>query len=934
MTNESNDSKNLNALPNELRAPVTVLTTTIVAKYGAPAPAVRAWEVIETMKDFIVTTWPLAGEERMYDLIAREAINAVRIEISPPVHIAPKFVPWFADAVLDGEFSLERWYSYKEFLSQTQGFAPQVIASLDQASSEVVDLLGDPRQSGSWKRRGLVIGDVQSGKTATYIGIINKAADAGYKIVMLLTGGTESLRKQTQYRVDEGFLGKDSAVISNNVVGVEYDRVIGVGNFPTGRQFLRGQGMTTYKTDFNGPTLIGQAVQVDPNADHPYIFVIKKNKTPLTNLITWLSGNFEGEHFDVPMLVVDDESDYASVNTNYKLTGDTSPTVINQKIRELLALTTRSSYMAFTATPFANVFIDHTTDDEVLKDDLFPHDYIVALSSPSNYLGSQKYFPTGDSNEATGVVDINDAHEVFPAKHKSHLAVDELPESLGDALNAFIVASAIRIARGDKGPRSMLVNVSRFKNVQAQVFELISIEFARIKAAIEIHANPPVSGADHHQVIRQLANAFDSYYSDAEISWETVRDKLFAAVYDTSVELVNSTRDKSDYEGTVNRIAVGGDVLSRGLTLEGLTVSYFYRLVGAADTLMQMARWFGYRPGYDDLTRVWISRDIADQFRYVSEVTDELREQIREMRNLGKTPADFGLMVRKHPESLAITAKRGVAEKRSILISLAGRSIETPKIPSAERILQSNDKAVREFLKDLESVDTLSGWEQPGLKFKGKKDVGRGKIADLLENFLFDRRNLLFANALYKIVRENKSSVFQNWTVGIVGGSGDPLQLTPGLTIDNSPVRAVRYSDEGSGGSFTISGNSARVAGSTDLARTYAHVGVDLTEPKVLEELPSPTLLIYPIQPNFEVAKNKKNNLTTHQAKEIVETAQREWAKAQAVGLENIMALKVSIPGVPGAQIGEVEYFLNGPAIDNFRKDFEVSADDEEDLDD
>ena len=209
----------------------------------------------------------------------------------------------------------------------------------------------------------------------------------------------------------------------------------------------------------------------------------------------------------------------------------------------------------------------------------------------------------------------------------------------------------------------MLVNVSRFKNVQSQVYDLVAYEFARIKNAIEIHAQPPVRRArTHTRYFSHLAATFESHFADAGTTWTVVRDKLLAAVIDTTVELVNSSRDKTSDDKVRNMIAVGGDVLSRGLTLEGLTVSYFYRIVGAADTLLQMARWFGYRPGYEDLVRVWISPEVADQFRFVSDVSEELRDQIREMRELGRTPEDFGLMVRKHPESLAITAKKGVAE--------------------------------------------------------------------------------------------------------------------------------------------------------------------------------------------------------------------------------------------------------------------------------
>lgn len=923
----ADESTGSTALAPDLDPAVALLVNAITGKYGSPAPIHAAEETIEAMRPAIQGLYPATLDEGVFKSVAGHAIQQIAVAIDEPILLAPEYEPWFNGAVSDGGIKLERWYSYKAFLTHTIGFAPQVLESLDQSSSEVVDLLGDPQASGTWKRRGLVIGDVQSGKTATYIGIVNKAADAGYKLVVLLTGGTESLRKQTQFRVDEGFLGKDSSVVG-------HDKVIGVGTFPTRSQFLRGQGMTTYAKDFVSSSLEGQAVHIDPNADHPYVFVIKKNKTPLTNLITWLSGQFDGKQFDIPMLVVDDESDYASVNTNYRTTGDTSPTLINQKIRELLALTTRSSYMAFTATPFANVFIDHDTFDEALKDDLFPHHYIFALSSPSNYVGAKSYFGTSGEAVTADLVDITDAHEVFPPKHKSHLAVTSLPESLEEAVRTFVVASAIRLARNDRSPRSMLVNVSRFKNVQSQVFDLVAHEYSRIKNAIEIHAQPPVMGADTHKVLLELAESFETHFGDAGISWHSARDKLLAGVIDTTVELINSSRDKASDDEVHNMIAVGGDVLSRGLTLEGLTVSYFYRIVGSADTLLQMARWFGYRPGYEDLVKVWISPEVADQFRFVSDVSEELRDQIRSMRALKRTPEDFGLMIRKHPETLAITAKKGVAEAKSMVISLSGRRIETTKIPASSSVIRENRTAVRDFLMAIDSDSGGNGWAQPGLKYLGKAGVSKDRIADLLEEFKYDRRNLILANALDKIIRDQSGPAFQDWTVGIVSGSGLQIELCPGLQLPNAPRRAVRYAPDGSIGSFRVSGSSARLAGSTDLAKTYAHGGDDLQEPAVYGALPHPTLLIYPLQPNFDVSPSGDSEHAKELAEAETAKAKEAWLKASQDDVDCLMALKLAIPGEPGAKGGDVQYLLNGPAIKEFAQDFELSEADEEELDD
>lgn len=923
MTTAAKTSEPTVALEPSLQPAVVLIVSAIVGRYGVPAPLHAVEVTIAAMRPSVELIYPKASDPAVYVQIAGAVLQQVAVDIAPPVVLAPDFEPWFNDAVTSGRVKLERWYSYKQFLTHAKGFAPQVLESLDKSSTDVVDLLGDPTQSGSWKRRGLVIGDVQSGKTATYIGIVNKAADAGFKLVVLLTGGTESLRKQTQFRVDEGFLGKDSSVTA-------HDKVIGVGNYPTQSHFLRGQGLTTHAKDFVASSLAGQAVHIDPNADHPYVFVIKKNKTPLTNLITWLSGQFNGQQFDIPMLVVDDESDYASVNTNYRTSGDTSPTIINQKIRELLALTSRSSYMAFTATPFANVFIDHTSFDEALKDDLFPHHYIFALASPSNYVGAKKYFGTSHEAATAGLVDITDAHDKFPAKHKSHLAVSSLPASLEEAIRAFVVASAIRLARNDQSPRSMLVNVSRFKHVQEQVYNLVAYEFSRIKNAVEIHAQPPVNGPDQHQVMIDLADTFATHFADAGMSWVTARDKLLAAVFDTTVELVNSSRDKATDDKVHNMIAVGGDVLSRGLTLEGLTISYFFRMVGAADTLLQMARWFGYRPGYEDLVRVWINPEVADQFMFVSDVSDELREQIREMRELGRAPADFGLMVRKHPETLAITAKKGVAESKSMVISLSGRRIETTKIPASNSILKGNQAAVRDFFI---SIDDGAGWDT-GLDFLGKLGVSRDKIADMLAAFKYDRGNLILANSLHKIIRHQHAPAFQDWTVGIVGGSGESITLAPGLTVPSTPRRAVRYSPDGSSGSFRVSGSSARLAGSTDLAKSYDHEGEDLQEPAVYKALPNPVLLIYPLRPNWNVPVKGEGEHAQQLAAAETEAGKGAWAKASMGDVNCLMAFKIAIPGEPGAKGGDVVYLLNGPAIEEFQQDFAVSDEDAEDLDD
>ena len=318
-----------------------------------------------------------------------------------------------------------------------------------------------------------------------------------------------------------------------------------------------------------------------------------------------------------------------------------------------------------------------------------------------------------------------------------------------------------------------------------------------------------------------------------------------------------------------------------------------------------------------------------------SDVSEELRAQIREMRELGKTPEDFGLMVRKHPETLAITAKKGVAESRSMVISLSGRRIETTKIPANSTVLRHNQNAVRDFLVAIEadSGDKKWNWEEERLQYPGKLGVSKDRIADLLESFRYDRGNLILANSLHKLIRDQTSSAFQDWTVGIVNGTGVRTDLAPGLTVPNTPKRAVRYSTDGSAGSFRVSGSSARLAGSTDLAKTYAHSGDALVEPAVYRELPHPTLLIYPLDPTWKVTAIAETEQAKQAAAEEQAKAEEAWAVSAQAGADVLMALKIAIPGEPGAKSGDVVYLLNGPAIEEFRQDFDLSEEDEEDLD-
>lgn len=910
----------------------TQIVNAIATQHGSGPYAL---ETVNKMCDVLtpayILTYPELGDSDAV-LIRKLVLQLVLVDVEDDLeHVSAEHQPWLNEAVAEGTIDLKRWYFYKQFLAN-QGYAPQVLQSMDTSTQEVADFLGDPRVTDTWRRRGLVIGDVQSGKTATYIGILNKAADAGFKLIVLLAGGTESLRKQTQSRVDEGLIGKDSTVTKGT-------QAIGVGHYKVPGIPVLGQSMTSHAHDFNKAAATSGTQSIDPNDPVPMIFVIKKNKTALENVLTWYRLQ---KHRDVPMLVVDDESDYASVNTKHGKNDDDDPTLINKRIRELLALAPRSSYLAFTATPFANVFIDHKTNADALKDDLFPHDYICALPTPTNYMGSDRYFGTSDSPDDSRLVFIEDAEPHVPVKHKSTDAVVEIPDSLTSAIRTFVLAAAIREHRSDHRSRSMLINVSRFKRIQEQVHELVLGTFERIKAAVELHsAGRPPSDEAHPELVA-LKGEFESHFSSADLTWEEVRARLLAGVLDTSVQLVNSDRKIDEAETTKHSIVVGGNVLSRGLTLEGLTVSYYYRVVGAADTLLQMARWFGYRPGYDDLVRVWISSEAADQFRYVAEVIAELRSQLRQMRSAGMTPRHFGLAVRRHPETLRVTAanKLGGAEVRAFRISVAGRRIESTSLPADPNVIASNHEHTLKMLQSLDSVGPAMDWTVPGMSYPGRINVDRVLVADFLESFgSASTDHILGGSFLANAIRSSTSSKFQNWTVGIVTGSGQSIDL-PGAGSIATVRRAVRYRS-GDVPTFRVSGKSARLAGSTDLANTFSSAGEKLTEvtgskgtaESVYAVLPHPTLLIYFIEPNLVVKPSDGTGISSAMADRLTAEASAAWNAVADLGLKTIVAVKVAIQGQPGSEGGDVEYLVNSAWNHKLFGEPTLTSSDEEDLD-
>ena len=628
---------------------------------------------------------------------------------------------WYSNSKIQDNFF---WSRYKDYLINHSSISRISINLLDDITlPDIMNCLGNPNDALDKPRlrRGLIIGDVQSGKTATYTGLICKAADAGYKVVILLTGITENLRRQTQERIDEGIVGitlkKEGKIEKYPRVGVGLDN-----------KQIKATSVTSTLNDFVGNC---NKITMSLANNSLVLFVIKKNVSVLQRLFNWLrEQNIDPVkgYVDVPMLLIDDEADNASVNTRKD---ETDPTRTNKLIRQICNLFMNSTYVGFTATPFANVFIDPDSVDAMQHADLFPEHFIYALEAPSNYVGADKiFYPEGtfyhNLRYITDITEPDYASEEYKDLVQNNLEVLNsgtfyykhkkewdgiLPDSLRESILCFCLANVVRDLRGQsKEPRSMLVNMSRFIHVQKVITGHVAEWFEAVFNDIRVNFNEDASKNHHLPLYGELRSLWEKHFSQVnDVTFARVSQKaiLLAALEKIEVKMVNGSKQSASLNYKENPslrvIAVGGLALSRGLTLEGLMVSYFYRNTATFDVLMQMGRWFGYRRGYEDLFQIWTSHTSALWYAEVARASAELKNDIREMFDQQLTPKDFGIKVRDNCDDLQITAsnKMRTAVSKDMMYSFYGNIYDTPYITSNIDHNKINTQQVQDFASHL-----------------------------------------------------------------------------------------------------------------------------------------------------------------------------------------------------------------------------------------
>jgi len=726
-------------------------------------------------------------------------------------------IPWL-DA--DRKKGWIYWRRYSEYMETRVPWT--ALDALDQATDDVLSQLEDPKREGAWDRRGLVVGHVQSGKTGNYTGLICKAADAGYKIIIVLAGLHNNLRAQTQIRLDEGFLGFAT------IADAEELPAVGVGlidNDPS----VRPNAATNRsdKGDFNAA--IARKMNISPE-QRPWLFVVKKNKTVLERLLYWIR-NRVADSVDpetgrklvtnLPLLVIDDESDHGSVDTGEDVVDEFGkpdlehePKTINRLVRSILHHFSRKGYVGYTATPFANIFIHDRAETKEHGPDLFPAAFITNLSAPSNYVGPGRVF--GSASSAADDLPLirklseNEFNSWIPPRHKNghrprwH-GEDRVPDSLAEAIRAFVYACAVRKLRGQGDKHSsMLIHVTRFTSVQnlvtKQVAEYVRYLKGRYTRGIDLAELEASMRKEYEETFRPSMQKIRTALVEGEVledfPWHSLRELLPDVLADIRVREINGTAkdalDYADNDGSgLKVIAIGGDKLARGLTLEGLCTSYFLRTARMYDTLMQMGRWFGYRDGYLDVCRLYTPLEMVEWFGHIADAAEELRQEFDNMVAAGSTPKQFGLRVKSH-SVLTVTSRAKMRNARPMKLTYSGDLLQTIVFPNRKEDIEANFEAADRFVSSLgASLDLNHQHFIPGdQKWYGHlwRDVPALNVISFLRDYRTHPASFRIMSPLIAdfIEEMNKDLELTSWTIALIGKEGgleDSLKTVGGCSV-------------------------------------------------------------------------------------------------------------------------------------------------------
>ncbi|MEV5963765.1 Z1 domain-containing protein [Kribbella sp. NPDC051952] len=772
---------------------------------GTPEEAVKSLEILGLQDDVI---------QRIRDRHEQRVIE-IREMDEPHVVYAGNRYTWYT-----GPRSGDKcWPALVERLLASGWDQDPAIDSLDAASTKIVSLLSHPKER-AFSTRGLVVGYVQSGKTTNFTAVMAKAADRGYKLFIVLAGIHNGLRRQTQARLVQQLIEPN----------------------PT-----RWAQLTDLDRDFV-PTANAASFFGKSNRTH-ILCVVKKNATVLRKFADWLqsASQYLG---DCPALVIDDEADQATVATK----------TINPLIREVLEVLPKSAYVGYTASPFANLLIDPSADG-----DFYPRDFVVNLPKPFGHFGTEvvfgRYALDGEDPE-----DVDDGYNMIRTVPESDIELvrplrrvdvetfqPELTPTLRTAVEYFWLSTAARRVRGTGVKHSTML-------IHTSVNTVVHNRFRKPLEDLRHGLRADLHSADAQSRLRKLWDAESSKVSAAAFGERTITfDELLVelpgVIDDCKIIMDNSSsEDRLDYEsGPVVAIAVGGNTLSRGLTLEGLSVSYFVRAVSAYDTLLQMGRWFGYRDGYADLPRIWMTDELQDWFRHLSTVETEMRRDIDLYMTEDKDPLTFAVRVRTHP-ALRVTAAAKMKDAVRAMSAYGGQRIQTRYFRRDETWLGTNQTAATTLVARAKA----SGRHEPDAK-QGRhifRDVPSEHVIDFLRAYQFHEKSQECDSDLlirYIERRKKEAGSLTTWNVALVGNPVDSalgnFDFAPDVQVGRIVRARLGSEDEVDEDTVAdIKTLMSRRDAAVDLSGENGKLTESEIKEKRLDELPNTGLIVlYPI---------------------------------------------------------------------------------------
>ncbi|EKQ6315675.1 Z1 domain-containing protein [Pseudomonas aeruginosa] len=780
--------------------------------------------------------------------------------------------PWY----LGPDPSDRLWHSYEKHLNDKE-WDPEAIKDIDDASTRVVSLL-DPPGKAQIRTRGLVLGHVQSGKTASFTAVIAKAADVGYRFIIVLSGMNNVLRYQTQLRIDE------------DLIAANLEHWITVTNVED--DFASNTNVNSFLTEKHSTKVLG---------------VVKKNSARLQRLHKWLTGARPEVLRACPILIIDDEADQASPNSHPK---PDERTKINELIVQLLADLPKAAYVGYTATPFANLFIDPS-----LPEDLYPRDFIVDLPRGKGYFGTEQLFgrapldETDDPVDGLNVIRLVPEYEATqlkpPSRDDRFTFAPAITPTLREAILYFWMATAARRVRGQRSKHaSMLIHTTQYAAVHRNSKGVIDAFQNTVLLQIQ-KGDTALAGELEALWLREQAELPSQELDLEPVAFEDLMANMAAVVKQTETKVENGsspTLDRVDYQKDADGngriyIVVGGNVLSRGLTLEGLTVSFFTRSASAYDTLLQMGRWFGYRPGYGDLARVWMTEELRDYFYDLASVEREIRQDISRYKNGDVTPMEFAVRIRQHP-ALAITAKLKMQHAVPAKMAFNAREVQTIVFRHEDQDwLDQNLKATRDLVARIREIgiQPVTLTDKPHKTFL---NVPSAQVLQFLGEYTIDISNSEMPAALLQsyIREQNQRGHITFWTVAIVTRSEPRPELGTidlGLDAEIPLVNRARSLRERNPQVVDIKALMSETDVAIDVPRQAADLrGKDRSALRNLRDEAAPDkglLLLYPISKDSVPRKG---------------SSQRAPLKA----VQHIMGLALVFPDVPQSDLTPQNY--------------------------